>query len=79
LCHFIDKEGNLVDSNIESRLLTTPLDKLRSLKNVIGVAAGDEKVDAIKAVLKGGYIDVLITDESTALKLLENKASATED
>lgn len=79
LCHFIDKDGNLVDSNIESRLVTTPLDKLRSLKNVIGVAAGDEKVDAIKAVLKGGYIDVLITDESTALKLLENKVAATED
>ena len=73
LCHFIDKDGNLVDSNIESRLITTPLDKLRSLKNVIGVAAGDDKVDAIKAVMNGGYIDILITDESTALQLLENK------
>lgn len=79
LCHFIDKDGNLVDSNIESRLITTPLDKLRSLKNVIGVAAGDEKVDAIRAALKGGYIDVLITDESTALQLLENKITPTDD
>jgi len=73
LCHFIDKDGNLVDSNIESCLITTPLDKLRSLKNVIGVAAGDDKVNAIKAVMNGGYIDILITDESTALQLLENK------
>lgn len=70
LCHFVDKDGNLVDSNIESRLITTSLNTLRSLKNVIGVAAGDEKVDAIKAVLNGGYIDILITDESTALQLL---------
>src|SRR5471030_2050924 len=59
LCHFLDKDGNLVDSNIESRFITTPLDKLRSLKNVIGVAAGYDKVDAIKAVLNGGYIDIL--------------------
>lgn len=72
LCHFVDKDGNLVDSNIESRLITTPLDKLRSLKNVIGVAAGNDKVDAIKAVMNGGYIDILITDESTALQLLDN-------
>ncbi|ETJ18087.1 hypothetical protein Q604_UNBC18681G0006 [human gut metagenome] len=72
LCHFVDKDGNLVDSTIESRLITTPLDTLKDLKNVIGVAAGDEKVDAIKAVLNGGYIDILITDESTALQLLEN-------
>lgn len=73
LCHFVDKDGKLVDSNIESRLITTSLDTLHRLKNVIGVAAGDEKVDAIKAVLNGGYIDILVTDESTALKLLENK------
>ncbi|MDU1114857.1 MAG: sugar-binding transcriptional regulator [Clostridium butyricum] len=72
LCHFVDKDGNLVDSTIESRLITTPLDTLKDLKNVIGVAAGDEKVDAITAVLNGGYIDILITDESTALQLLEN-------
>lgn len=72
LCHFIDKDGNLIESNIEDRLISTPLSTLRSLNSVIGVAAGDHKIDAIKAVLKGGYIDILVTDESTALQLLEN-------
>lgn len=72
LCHFIDKDGNLVESNIEDRLISTPLSTLRSLDNVIGVAAGDDKVDAIKAALNGGYIDILITDESTSLQLLKN-------
>jgi Transcriptional regulator, contains sigma factor-related N-terminal domain len=71
LCHFIDKDGNLVETNIEERLITTPLSTLLNLNNVIGVAAGNDKVTAIKAVLKGGYIDILITDESTALQLLE--------
>lgn len=73
LCHFIDKDGNLIETGIEERLITTSLPTLRNLNNVIGVAAGDDKVDAIKAVLKGGYIDILITDESTALQLLEDK------
>jgi len=72
LCHFIDKDGHLVDTNIEHRLIGTPLPMLRNLNNVIGVAAGDDKVDAIKAVLKGGYIDILITDESTAIQLIDN-------
>jgi len=71
LCHFIDKDGNLVETNIEERLITTPLSTLLNLNNVIGVAAGDDKVTAINAVLKGGYIDILITDESTAFQLLE--------
>ncbi|MBU3188375.1 sugar-binding transcriptional regulator [Clostridium bowmanii] len=73
LCHFIDKDGNLVETDIERRMIGTPLPTLSSLNNVIGVAAGDDKVDAIKAVLKGGYIDILITDESTALQLLDDK------
>lgn len=72
LCHFIDKNGDLLETSIEERLITTSLTTLRSLNNVIGVAAGDDKVVAIKAALRGGYIDILITDESTALKLLEN-------
>lgn len=79
LCHFIDKDGKLVDSSIEHRLIGTSLSTLRNLDNVIGVAAGDDKVDAIKAVLKGGYIDILITDESTALQLLENTKELLED
>lgn len=73
LCHFIDKDGNLVQTEIEDRLMATPLTTLRNLNNVIGVAAGDHKIEAIKAVLKGGYLDILITDEATALQLLDEK------
>ena len=76
LCHFIDKDGKLIETSIEDRLISTPLHTLRKLDNVIGVAAGSEKVDAIRAVLKGGYIDILITDESTAAQLLEENQEA---
>lgn len=71
LCHFIDSDGNLVNTSIENRLISTSLASLRALRNIIAVAAGVHKVEAIRAALKGKYINVLITDEATANALLE--------
>lgn len=70
LNHFMDKDGNLIQTEIEDRVISTDLDKLRQLKNVVGVAGGKDKVAAIKAVLNGGYLNVLITDSDTAAELL---------
>ena len=69
ICHFIDKNGRLVDTDVDSRLVSVPLDTLKELENVIGVAAGKHKLPAIHAALTGGYMDVLITDEETAAQL----------
>ena len=70
LNHFVDKDGNLIQTEIEDRVISTDLDKLRQFKNVVGVAGGKDKVTAIKAVLNGGYLNVLITDSDTAAELL---------
>lgn len=70
LCHFIDKDGNPVSSDIEGRLISTSLDTMKSLKNTIGVAAGKNKVEAILAALRGELLDILITDEDTASEIL---------
>lgn len=69
LSHFIDHDGNLIETPLEERLISTPLSTLKALQNVIGVAAGDSKIDAIRAALRGRYLDVLITDDRTASKL----------
>ncbi|PKM52091.1 MAG: sugar-binding protein [Firmicutes bacterium HGW-Firmicutes-7] len=71
LCHFIDKNGTLIDSEIDARLISTPLSAIKALDNVIGIAAGNSKVSAIRAALMGSYLDVLITDENTAQQLIE--------
>ncbi len=76
LSHFIDRDGNLIETPLEARLISTSLNKLKALQNVIGVAAGDVKVNAIRAALKGGYLDVLISDDSTAEKLLAEESEA---
>jgi len=72
LCHFLDKNGQLIHTPIEDRLISTPLEQLKQLPNVIGLAAGASKADAIRAVLRGGYLDILITDEPTASLLLKD-------
>ena len=73
LCHFIDKDGNVIQSSLERRLMSTPLEQLKELNNSIGVAGGSTKSEAILAALKGNYLDVLITDETTATNVLRLK------
>ncbi len=72
LSHFVDKDGALIESPVEDRLISTSLNTLKELQNVIGVAAGEAKIDAIRAVLRGQYLDVFITDEPTAAILMQS-------
>ncbi len=73
LCHFLGADGQLISTPIEDRLIATPLSGLKAMPNVVGLAAGSQKVEAIRAVLRGGYLDVLITDEATANLLLREQ------
>ena len=71
LGHFIDENGQLVPTELEYRLITLSLDCLKNLNHTIGVAAGARKVRAILAALRGNYLNVLITDETTAEMILD--------
>ena len=73
LCHFIDKDGNVIQSSLERRLMSTSLEQLKEMNNSIGVAGSNTKAEAILAALKGKYLDVLITDETTASNVLRLK------
>ena len=70
LGHFINSKGEPVSSDLEGRTISTGLSTMKQLENVVGVAAGRNKVNAIRAVLRGGYLDVLITDEETGQELV---------
>lgn len=71
LSHFVNEDGQPVSSDLEARTISTSLDTIKKLPNVVGVAAGQSKVAAIKAVLKGEYLDVLVTDGDTADALID--------
>jgi deoxyribonucleoside regulator len=47
------------------------LEQLRRTRRVIGIAGGVTKAEAILGALCGRYIDVLVTDESAARRVLE--------
>ncbi|MEK4425190.1 sugar-binding transcriptional regulator [Solibacillus sp. FSL K6-1523] len=71
LNHFYDINGNTLDLGLHDRLISTDIKLLKSLNHVVAVAGGLEKKEAIIGALKGGYINVLITDENIAYSLLE--------
>lgn len=70
LMHFIDKNGNLVDDEIEDRIISTKLDKIQDCNYVIVAAGGEEKLQIIHTAITHGLVNVLITDENTAKFLL---------
>jgi DNA-binding transcriptional regulator LsrR (DeoR family) len=68
--HFFDAAGRPVHSSLSERILGIGFDQLKRTPRVVGVAGGEEKVEAIRAALRGRWINSLITDLSTAQCLL---------
>ncbi|MBO0958666.1 sugar-binding transcriptional regulator [Neobacillus sp. MM2021_6] len=68
--NFIDSNGQEIDGSWNSRVISISIDSLKKIPTVIGIVHGDRKVPAIRAALNGKMINVLITDQLTAEKLL---------
>ena len=74
---FFNADGRKVDHPINQRIVGTDLEAIKRIRRVIGVAGGAEKLQAIRAALRGGLINVLVTDDRTAAQLLDQVPSAT--
>ena len=70
ILNFFDKNGQLVPSSIDGRLMGLTIDELKKIPRVVGVASGLHKVDALRGALLGKYISVLIVDEIAAAALM---------
>jgi len=70
LGYYFDIEGNRVPSRTDSNLIGVDLDDLRKVPWSVVIAGGAEKVQPIIGGLKGGYFNVLVTDEVTAKALI---------
>ena len=68
---FFDADGDLVPTDLHDRVLGISAETLRAIPRKIGVAGGPRKFEAIRAAVRGGWIDVLITDSFTARRLVE--------
>lgn len=71
LSHVVDKDGKLMKDQFEQHLISLDLEDFRKIPIRVGVAYGIEKKEAILGILRGGYINVLITDEKVAKYLIQ--------
>lgn len=71
LGRFVDGHGRIVDRALDDRTVGLRLEALKRKERVIGVVAGEDKHSIALAALRAGYVSVLVTDEGTARRILE--------
>jgi DNA-binding transcriptional regulator LsrR (DeoR family) len=69
---YFDEEGQLIRSDLLNRVIGIDLPVLKRVNKIIGIAGGPSKFRAIKAAVTGKLINVLITDQKTAQKLVKS-------
>ncbi|SDK05066.1 deoxyribonucleoside regulator [Cryobacterium psychrotolerans] len=67
---YIDKNGDIVDSELDERTLGIQLEQLRRATLAIAVISGGAKHAVARAIVGSGLCTVLVTDEDTARALL---------
>jgi DNA-binding transcriptional regulator LsrR (DeoR family) len=65
LGHFFDAQGGVLETTLTARTLSVELNT-RDDSRIVAIAGGAEKVGAVRAVLRSGWLKGLITDEATA-------------
>lgn len=73
LGHFLDRDGQVVDHELNRRALGVRLSEMRG-RQVLAVVGGNHKVPAILAALRSGYLTGLVVNESTAQQLVSQGA-----
>ncbi|MEU6725843.1 sugar-binding domain-containing protein, partial [Nonomuraea wenchangensis] len=73
---FFDATGELIHSDLNSRVVGIDPKILRAIPRRIGMAGGERKHAAIRAAISGGWVNVIITDVATARALLDEPDDA---
>jgi len=66
LSFIFDKDGRVLEGGLEDRVISVPLEDYLRVPYRIGVAAGEAKAEAIGAALRGGLVNVIVTDSGAA-------------
>jgi len=67
---FYDIQGQLLDLDINQRSISIGLKALANIEYVIAVAGGEAKSEAILGALRGHYLNILVTDDAAASRVL---------
>ena len=69
---FVDAKGLAVDTPLDDLVVAITLDQLRAADTRVVVAGGTTKWTPLHAALRGGWVDVLITDLASARYLISH-------
>jgi len=69
--HFYNEMGAFCAEEISNHVVGATIVDFLRIQTRIAVAFGDEKVKAIAGGMKGGVVNIMITDENTAKKILQ--------
>lgn len=70
--HLFDAEGRRIGRDLGERCITVEAERLRRVPEVVAIAGGQRKAEAIGAVLRSGLVTSLVTDTAAADQLLES-------
>lgn len=71
LGRFFDASGRECSTPLRDQIISLPLEKLRRIPQVVGVVAGSDRTEAIRAAIRGGLLKSLVIDDDTARLLLK--------
>jgi DNA-binding transcriptional regulator LsrR (DeoR family) len=74
---YFDIHGKRILGDVDDRILALPWEDFQRLENVVAVACGLDKKNAILGALRTGVLNRLIIDDQTALAILEEDKDAT--
>jgi len=66
LLRFFDRHGRLVKTALDDRVVSMQLEQLKKVDRSLAVAGGARKHHAIEAAVRGGWVNILVTDQCTA-------------
>ncbi len=75
LGRYFDREGNVVATRWEERIIGATIEQLCAMRNVVIVAAGTDKVDATMGAIRSSVVNTLVVDSDLAGALCAAAAS----
>jgi len=69
---FYDIRGNIIKFSLNNKMIGLGLKELKHIPIVIGVASGEDKKEAILGALRGGYVNIIVTNKGVAEYLIKN-------
>jgi len=68
--HVFDPAGDLITTELNARMISMSAAELRDVPELIGLAGGAGRAEAVRAVLNSGLLAGVVTDTATARRLL---------